>query len=156
MKLRRSAPTGLCVLSICTTVILAGCPQDPAHMAPPAEQASVDSETQTRPFSTPVPGVGEFMRGVDEHRQGTCAVQGVVSATSPAEKMFAVVDFPNEGSAADCADCTTTCAPPILPVRWEGPIPKVQDTVRIEGTIEETNGKLIFVATKIDRPGSEP
>lgn len=94
-------------------------------------------------------GVDSLMRNAERHRKGPVRVEGVVSAAIPEEKTLTLID--NE----EFERCGLGCPELILPVRWWGAMPAVRERVRIEGEIEESGGKLIFVARSVDRLGDE-
>ncbi len=90
-------------------------------------------------------GVDDFMKNVDRYR-GKVSLEGVVSTVAPEQKAVSLVD------AKEFQACgVTTCAQLTLPVQWRGPMPAVRDLVRIEGQAQEINGKLIFVADKLEK-----
>lgn len=89
-------------------------------------------------------GVDEFMTQVDDHK-GPVLVQGVVSSASPDQKILALIDS-KEFEACG----VTTCARYTLPVSWGGAMPSVRAVVRVRGQVQETDGKLVFVATAVD------
>lgn len=88
-------------------------------------------------------GVDEFMRNADPHRR-TVSVVGVVSGASADKQVLALID------TKEFAECgTTECASLTLPVRWTGQMPAVRKTVRVEGAVQESAGKLLFVASAL-------
>jgi hypothetical protein len=94
--------------------------------------------------------VDELMQNVDRH-PGIVWVDGVVSQISAANQTLAVIDV------EEFQQCgTTECARLILPVRWAGAMPVVQDTVRLEGEVQNSGGKLIFVARKLEKIKPKP
>lgn len=85
-------------------------------------------------------GVEEFMRTPDNH-QGTVRVQGVVSEVKPEAHLVVLID------RAEWEACgSVSCAPLSLPVRWTGPLPRVEESVEVRGRVQEETGKLVFVA----------
>ena len=70
-------------------------------------------------------------------------VVGVVSRRDAAKGTFALID------RAECSKCpSTSCAPPSLPVRWTGNLPAVRETVRVKGSVRDTEaGKFLFAAS---------
>ena len=96
----------------------------------------------TRPSQTSL-GVGDLIRNVDQHR-GRLSVVGVVSAASADKQAVTLID------TKEFADCgVTNCASLALPVRWAGPTPAVEKTVRVDGEVQESGGKLVFVASAL-------
>ncbi len=100
-------------------------------------------------FAASPPGaiisVDEFMQNVERFR-GPVRVAGVVSAVSPEQQTLVLID------AREFQECeVTTCAQLSLPVHWTGPMPIVQDTVQLEGEVQEAGGKLIFKARALKK-----
>lgn len=92
-----------------------------------------------------VPGVEAFMKN-SKRSQGTVWVEGVVSASSPQKQMFALID------TKEFEECgVATCAPLTLPVRWMGLLPRIRERVWVQGQVEEIDGKLVFVARRVQR-----
>ncbi len=90
-------------------------------------------------------GVDAFMRHPEGYA-GAVRVQGMVSAVSAADHTLALID------TQGCQDCgVTTCSRLQLPVRWEGALPVVRDMVRVTGGVKEINGKLLFIATALEK-----
>ncbi len=101
--------------------------------------------------STPdiVLGVEQLMMDVDDYR-GQIRVEGVVSSVLPAQQMLSLIDI------REFKECgITTCAQFTLPVHWTGSMPAVKDTVRIDGTVKELEGKLIFEAKELEKAVSQ-
>lgn len=112
----------------------------------PATQAF----SQARESSAPVLAVDNFMRNVDRHR-GEVRVQGVVSAVSEKDQTLTLID------AQEFQECgVTTCAGLQLPVRWHGALPQVRDVVQITGQVQESDGKLLFVAQTLEIAKPQP
>ena len=138
------------IVSIGTTLLAAvalfGLSCDRATVPPSSPRPATTSRADR------VLGVEEFMEHVDDHH-GPVTVEGVVSGVSSDERRVGLIDL------AEFEDCgVVTCAAHTLPVRWPGALPAVKDQVRIQGTVETTNGKLLFVASsaeKIERPGEQ-
>lgn len=65
---------------------------------------------------------------------------------------LALVD---SGGAQDCgpAGC---CAKLVLPVRWTEAMPEVGQYLQMSGSIQEVDGKLLFVASTIDEAATQP
>ncbi len=90
-------------------------------------------------------GIDDFMKNVDHYR-GKVSLQGVVSAVAPEQQAFSLID------AKEFQACgVTTCAQLTLPVQWRGSMPVVRDLVRVEGQAQEVQGKLMFVADKLEK-----
>ena len=94
-------------------------------------------------------GVDEFMKNVERY-SGKRQVEGVVSAVSPENHAFSLIDH-KEFQACK----VTTCAVLTLPVKWRGPFPSVGEAVQIEGEVRESSGKLFFEAYKVEKKVSE-
>jgi hypothetical protein len=60
---------------------------------------------------------------------------------------LAAVTF-SSGTLLACG--VTNCAELVLPVRWAGSMPTTEQTVRIEGEVQESAGKMIFVASRLE------
>ncbi len=90
-------------------------------------------------------GVEDFMKNVDRYR-GQVILEGVVSAAVPEQQAISLID---RGEFQACN--VTTCAQLTLPVQWRGPMPAVRDIVRVEGQAQEVQGKLMFVADKLEK-----
>jgi hypothetical protein len=90
-------------------------------------------------------GVEQLMIDVDNYR-GEVRVEGVVSSIAPAKQMLSLID------TREFKECgITTCARFTLPVHWTGSMPSVEDTVRINGTVKELEGKLVFEAKGLEK-----
>ena len=93
----------------------------------------------------PVVGVEALMKNVNEHR-GVLRVEGVVSVVSAEHQSLTLID------TRELEECgVTTCAEFKLPVRWKGSMPAVRDVVRVEGEVQEKDGKRVFVATGLEK-----
>lgn len=91
-------------------------------------------------------GVEDLMRKVEKYRHHRVRVEGVVSGVSPEHRTLGLID------CREFERCgVTTCAQLTLPVEWAGPMPKTEETVRVEGEVQETGGKLIFVAGGVEK-----
>jgi hypothetical protein len=94
-------------------------------------------------------GVEQLMIDVDNFR-GEIRVEGVVSSVVPAKQMLSLID------TREFEECgITTCAQFTLPVHWGGSMPAVEDTVRIDGTVKELEGKLVFEAKGLEKVVSQ-
>lgn len=93
-------------------------------------------------------GVDSFMRNVDRYRRQPLRVEGVVSAASQEEGSLALID------RAEFERCGLGCAELTLPIRWSGPMPAIQDTVRVQGEVQKDGGKLVFVAGSVEVVGA--
>jgi hypothetical protein len=73
-------------------------------------------------------------------------VEGVVSAVAATEQSLTLIDV------AELKRCgVVTCAPLSLPVRWNGPMPAVPDVVRLTGEVQDHQGKLVFLASALEK-----
>lgn len=111
------------------------------------DHAPQRSSEQTPTTRAAILGVEDLMRNVDRHR-GPVSVVGVVSGVSVENQVVALID------TREFSECgLTNCASLTLPVRWAGPVPAIQKTVRVAGQVEESDGKLVFVATMLEELG---
>lgn len=83
----------------------------------------------------------------DRYR-GKLQVSGIVGRILAEQHLFSLVDISDRDELLRRG--VTQCA--TLPVRWTGPMPAVQDEVLVEGEIEDSNGKLLFVARTVQNP----
>lgn len=112
------------------------------RLRPQAKQLA--GGTVTADGAMPVVGVEALMHEVHRYR-GTLQIEGAVSAASAETHMLALID------TKELEQCgVTTCAPLSLPVRWTGTLPAVGQLVRIEGSVSESDGKLVFIAQTLD------
>ncbi len=88
-------------------------------------------------------GVDQFMTNVSQYR-GPVLIEGVVSGVFPENRMVALIDT-NEFKACG----VTTCAKLTLPIQWTGQMPRIQDTVRVAGHVQQLQGKLVFVGQRL-------
>lgn len=93
-------------------------------------------------------GVEELMKNVSAYRGGAVLVEGVVSAVSPDSHLLALIDT---GEFQKCG--SIACAQLTLPVRWSGPMPLEREIVRVQGAVQETDGKLVFIAQTLEKVG---
>ena len=94
-------------------------------------------------------GVEQLMIDVENY-QGEIRVEGVVSNVLPTKQMLSLID------TREFKECgITTCAQFTLPVHWAGSMPAVKDTVQIDGTVKELEGKLVFEAKGLERVVSQ-
>jgi hypothetical protein len=109
--------------------------------------ARTPSVTPSLPFVAPgdtVLGVETFMKAASR-RHEVVRVEGVVSAVSANTGTFALIDL-REFEACGLDDCALR-----LPVRWTGLMPSVREVVQVEGQVQETEGKHLFVASAIQK-----
>ena len=74
------------------------------------------------------------------------AVSGVVGATNAALKQFGLVDT---REAEKCG--TVQCPEFVLPVSWEGDMPRVGEAVTVLGRVERSDGGLVLRASEVKR-----
>jgi hypothetical protein len=80
---------------------------------------------------------------------GQVQLVGVVAAVSEG-KGFVLVD---KREYADCGlSCVAEPATKKIPVRWSGDAPKLEQTVRVEGTLRQTDKGLSLVAQEVRVP----
>ena len=58
-----------------------------------------------------------------------------------------LIDYTHDKEFKKCK--TTTCPKLRLPVRWAGAMPEVEDAVQVQGQVEESDGKLVFLAQSL-------
>lgn len=75
---------------------------------------------------------------------GTITVTGIMAGTSPQDPgIFGIFDLKE-------LQCTTpNCNRLYLPVRYQGPMPKLGDEVRVSGSFLKTSGGFIFSASEL-------
>ena len=79
---------------------------------------------------------------------GRVAVTGVVATATPG-KGFLLLD------SVEYKKCALTCLNEPgnkIPVRWSGAVPKVEQTMRVDGTLAKTAKGFVFTAHKVARP----
>jgi hypothetical protein len=92
--------------------------------------------------------------------QGRLKVKGTVSEVFTEKSIFALgelspkktVEQKNDEKKRDCATNKKKgcCPSPRIPIKYEGPLPKLQDNVLVEGKIvNNEDGKKYFQAEKI-------
>ncbi|UCG88339.1 MAG: hypothetical protein JSW71_07290 [Gemmatimonadota bacterium] len=116
---------------------------------------SADTGPTEPPNDCVVLDVDPFMENVDRFR-GPVRVTGVVNTASAADHMLTLID---RREFEECG--VTTCAKLYLPVRWSGAMPESGQTVRVEGQVNEDDGKLVLVARTLEslnppRPPERP
>jgi hypothetical protein len=81
-----------------------------------------------------------------ESHLGHVAILGVVAIVTPG-KGFVLVD---QREYDECGlSCLTEKGTKKVPVRWIGAAPKLEATVRVEGTLSQSNEGLTFAAQQI-------
>ncbi|MCX5888541.1 MAG: hypothetical protein NTY36_03715 [Deltaproteobacteria bacterium] len=90
-------------------------------------------------------GVDEFMKNADRYR-GKVSLEGAVAAVVPREQAITLMD---RGKMGVCSCVQVN----LLPVQWRGPMPAMGDLIRVEGQAQEVEGKLMFVADKLEKVG---
>jgi hypothetical protein len=80
---------------------------------------------------------------------GPVQVLGVVAAVS-AGQGFVLMD-PREYAACGLS-CLAEAGTAKIPVRWGGEAPKLEQTLRVAGTLSRTGHGLSFVAQELNRP----
>jgi hypothetical protein len=119
--------------------------------------ACVNGATDSPPSQTPAAGpVSEQQSGaavnVDdlmtspEQYTGQLYLLGVVSFVSPEQRTLGLID------SREFAECgVTTCSSFILPVKWDGPMPQVEDTVEVTGEVQKSGSKFVFIARSLEK-----
>ena len=97
-----------------------------------------------------VVGVDTLMREA-ERRRGPAIVEGVVSQVFPDRDLMGLID------AEEFRKCkVVSCASLTLPVRWEGPMPELASTVRVDGEVQKEGVRLLFVARALEVTAPAP
>ena len=93
-------------------------------------------------------GVEEFMRNVEQYRQSTVTVEGVVSTVSAENQLVGLIDV------REFQECKiTTCSALTLPIHWSGSMPQVQERVQVKGKLQEKDGRFVFLAQEMEKQG---
>jgi hypothetical protein len=138
--MKRPLTVGLVLIPLVAGALLLW--QRQARDAAPLAAAT---DTAASSGTTELLGVEQFMQGVDNY-QGPVLVEGVVSAVAADEDALTLIDL------TELERCgVVTCAPLSLPVRWSGPMPAVVDVVRIRGEVQDSGGKLFFLASTLEK-----
>lgn len=74
---------------------------------------------------------------------GPIRVTGIVHRVSADRQMFSLVDVSDQEELINTGG--TRCI--TLPVKWNGAMPSAQQVITVDGDIQQSEGKLIFVAT---------
>lgn len=76
---------------------------------------------------------------------GRVRVRGIVGRLAAERQMFSLVDLSDKEELlkTGATQCVT------LPVRWTGAMPAAMQEIAIEGSVQQTEGKLLFVATTV-------
>lgn len=90
------------------------------------------------------PGVEKFLKEAKADGM-VVAVMGVVCKVNPVEKRFGLSDSKKFGCCATPENCITG----VLPVEWQGQLPKDGATVRARGKVVDSGGKLLFKADDV-------
>jgi len=120
----------------------------PSTANPVADAKPDTSTTPTNPAPSPQPGMVvnvDDLRESPERYVGPIRIEGVVSSISPGQRTIGLID------SREFAACgVTTCSSFILPVQWSGPMPRISETVQVEGRIQKLSGKLVFVGQVLE------
>ncbi len=109
---------------------------------------SIGQSLQAAEASAPpivILGVDEFIKDVDRYG-GKVSLEGVVGNVAPRQQEITLMD---RGKLGVCACVQVN----LLPVQWRGPMPAMGDLIRIEGQAQEVEGKLMFMAVKLEKIG---
>jgi hypothetical protein len=94
-------------------------------------------------------GVRQLMTNPDQYA-AKIQVEGIATQIYPDRHLVTLIDL------QEFKDCNSvTCAKLTLPVRWEGEMPNSKDYLRIDGSIQKEDGKMIFIAEslmKVQKP----
>ena len=93
--------------------------------------------------SSPI-GVEALIDNVAEHK-GALRVRGIVGKTAREKQLFSLVDLSDreELLRTGKTQCVT------LPVRWAKEMPAPHSVVVVNGEVQETAGRLVFVAESL-------
>ena len=144
---------GLCIV-IGFIAIGAACANQPTSVLPAPSTTSPVPDIKsnapivptkpTDPQPDVVVNVDDLMANPDSYI-GQIRVEGVVSSVSPGQRTIGIID------SREFAACgTTTCPSFILPIKWSGSMPRVEDTIQAVGEVQKLNEKFIFVAYAVD------
>lgn len=70
-------------------------------------------------------------------------VFGVVQTVTDSNDLLTLIDV-EEYKLCGLTDCCL-----YMPVRWQGEMPKIEDNVTVQGTIEATESGMVFLADKL-------
>ena len=113
-----------------------------------SDSSSQEVEDAEKVFTARVLGVEEFMRNVEQYRQSSVTLEGVVSAVSVENQLVGLIDI------REFRECKiTTCSALTLPIRWSGSMPQVQEMVQVKGKLQEKDGRFVFLAQEMEKQG---
>ena len=108
----------------------------------------VSGQEQQPQTGAGIVGVNDLVGKPAEHL-GQVHLVGVVAAVSQG-KGFVLVD---KREYADCGlSCVAEPATKRIPVRWSGDAPKLEQTVQVEGTLNQTDKGISLVAQEVRFP----
>ena len=95
--------------------------------------------------------VEAFMENVERH-PANVRIRGIVVETRPEKQLFSLADLNDQEELLQTGkiQCGT------LPVRWTGAMPGPRSSVIVEGRVEETDGRKLFLATSVLAETNEP
>jgi len=146
----------LCVATILLAVGVA-CANRPAAITSTPSLSTVNpatdeyssalrAPTNTAPYpqTSVLINVDDVMKNPERYI-GLIRIEGVVSSVSLEKQTIGLID------SQEFALCgVTTCPSFILPVRWPGPMPHIEDTVQVTGEVQKINEKFVFVAQALE------
>jgi len=95
-------------------------------------------------------GVETLMKSPSDYK-GKIKVEGVVRAVDAEKKLIALID------RKEYEECKTIkCSLLTLPVKWNGPMPSVQDEVVLQGEIKPVDDVFLFVANSLEKLPPRP
>ena len=113
-----------------------------------SDSSSQEVEDAEKVSTSRVLGVEEFMRNVEQYRQSSVTLEGVVSAVSVENQLVGLIDI------REFRECKiTTCSALTLPIRWSGSMPQVQEMVQVKGKLQEKDGRFVFLAQEMEKQG---
>lgn len=83
--------------------------------------------------------------------RGQLRVKGIVGRVLPEQRLFSLVDLSDREELLQKGE--TQCV--TLPVRWTGPMPAAHDEVLVQGEVQVTDKKLLFVARTVSKPAQD-
>ena len=95
--------------------------------------------------------VESFMENVERH-PANVRIRGTVVETRPEKQLFSLADLNDREELLQTGK--TQCV--TLPVRWTGAMPSPRSSVIVEGRVEETDGRKLFLATSVLAETNEP
>jgi len=90
-----------------------------------------------------VVGVHALMKSPEQYSR-QIKVSGVVSQVVEDEEIFGLIDLEEFKTCKK-----VTCASLVLPIRWEGSMPKIGQQLTVTGEIEKEGERYLFIASEL-------